>query len=609
MNPYLIDLKESFSYSTVRALSKKQLDHLRTAFGLLAGSLLLCFPTGFSFGPQTHLQTALITAVLSLGLSHAFLQLGNLPSVLRLGVFFPVACSATFTLLALPHSFMVLWLLLPFGILLLSQRQRFLQLPRTLFLTVIFLTLFCGSLRLNDLLTSLPHQGLPRLPSHRFIWAGILLVIPLGFATRKKLHPFAKALFRYEILIFSILLGSYALIWTAATAFKLKGEPALSFHELAPQPRFFLLPKLPGRLQATARVGVNDEIYPSELRKEPHRTDLLRTLDEMTWRLHDVYLRTTFPEDGQISGEEKVRAMKVYGFLLEDRHGPFLPAASLNRPAPPEMDESYLGSFRESMDQIVLSPFELATILEVPPDQAKVYFLTLKKFNWVQRVSGSEERYRLTSQARHPFENKLRPRQLLVLEQADESDSIEIDQSEYGKKRQLTLRETRWELKQLVDNLAAETKRVWQLNQHVDFLMNPNLWQKIVPLVIGLLLALLAGRCLPDDLAPSRIWALGFIGLLLYVPLPLQPGLQAALRITSGLWISRNLLSLGAEDCNRLSLFASVPFISASIMASLPPDTVLIHQALWVVLWTLPAILLVGCAFRKAERGLSGTRT
>jgi hypothetical protein len=91
--------------------------------------------------------------------------------------------------------------------------------------------------------------------------------------------------------------------------------------------------------------------------------------------------------------------------------------------------------------------------------------------------------------------------------------------------------------------------------------------------------------------------------------LPLQPGLQAALRITSGLWISRNLLSLGAEDCNRLSLFASVPFISASIMTSLPPDTVLIHQALWVVLWTLPAILLVGCAFRKAERGLSGTRT
>jgi hypothetical protein len=133
--------------------------------------------------------------------------------------------------------------------------------------------------------------------------------------------------------------------------------------------------------------------------------------------------------------------------------------------------------------------------------------------------------------------------------------------------------------------------------------MDPDLWQRTMLLILGWLLAILAGRCLPDDLAPSRVWILSFIGLLLYVPIPLQADLQTALRITLGLWIIRNMLSLKAGEVNRLTLFAIVPFVTGCLTASLPPNTAMIHQAFWVILWTAPAIILLGFAIRKMERG------
>lgn len=573
-------------------LSKKQLDHLRNAFGLFAAALLICFPAARSVDAEVVWLPVFTSAALALGTAHLLLQLGKIPSGLRICLFFPLACSVAFTLLALPHPLMVVWLLIPFALLLLSQRQRFKQIPAPLYYLVVYLVLVHGSLSFFDLLLTLPHQGLPRLPTHRYIWLGILLVVPLGFATRKRLLPFAKAVLKIEFLVFSVLLGLYPLLWTSATAFKLPGEPALHFHELNPLPRFFLLPKLG-----------TDKIYPSELRKTPEKTLLLKTLDEMTWRLSDLYIAGTFSGEEQLSPAQQLRSMKLYGFLLEDRHGPFLPGTSFGRPAPPEMNERYLQNFNQSMDQIVLSPSELSSILEVSSTEAGELLKTLEDLNWARRVPGAKERYRLTSQARRPYENQLYPRQLLLLENVKEDQPVEIILRTYGERRALPLREKRRELENLVAAGAAEKKTVWKLNQHHHFLLNPALWNKTVLLTLALLLALLAGRCLPDTLPKPKIWILSLLGLALFWPLPFSPGFQSAFRIGIGIWILRNLTVLTAEDNCRLLLFAPVIFISGSLTSALPEGTALVHQAVWVILWTLPALTLLIFSLRKMHPG------
>nr|MDA3874409.1 hypothetical protein [Kiritimatiellia bacterium] len=98
------------------------------------------------------------------------------------------------------------------------------------------------------------------------------------------------------------------------------------FHDLHPLPRFFRLPT----------VGM-DDLLSSELRSHPKRLLILHTLDEMTWRLSDVGMRQVVPDGAPLPPEGMIHAMKLYGFLLEDRHGTFIPGESFTRPAPPEM--------------------------------------------------------------------------------------------------------------------------------------------------------------------------------------------------------------------------------------------------------------------------------
>jgi hypothetical protein len=577
----------------VRHLSKKQVHHLRLAFGLLAAAVLLCFPAGI---PSVDLRLglhALIAGAVSLGLAHTLHKLGPLPACGRPGLLLPTAFSAPLILLCLPDPLSVLWLLLPFALILLAQRPRFQPLPAPLFYLPILLCLSAGAAGYLDLLTRNPNDGLPLLPNHLGLWLAIFSVIPLGFATRQRLRPLAKAIARSELWIALVLLGCYPIYWSAATSAKLPGEPALDLHRLRPLPRFYLLPKLG-----------NDNLLPSELRNQPLQTEILFTLDEMNWRLSEAHLLSTFDADGELRPEEMLRAMKLYGFLLEDRHGAFLPGEAFQKNAPPTMEERYLDDFRHSMDQMVMSPEALARTLSMSIKRARDIFFQMQHLNWVTRIPGQPERYRLTPQARHPFANGLYPRQLRLLANADPEGAHEIDQALYGKRWQMGTRQIRRELDQLVDLQAAETRTVWRFHQHLPFITDPILWRQTALLTLSLILAWLAGRCLPDKQNPLALSIVILAACAMVWQLPYTTDILPAIRIALGIWLIRNLLPLSNTDCNRLGLFASGRFIAAVLMTKLPPQTALVHQSFWAMIWFPPALLLLSLALRKGSAKL-----
>lgn len=553
-------------------------------------AVLLCFPGGIPHSAADFAFPALFSGVIALGLSHSLLKLGRLPVILRIGILLPIAFSVPLTLLVLPHPLVELWVLIPIALILLSLRSRFPALSGIWIFLAFWICLSLGSAGWLQVLQTRPNAGLPRLPNHLGIWLGILAVIPLGFATRPRLFPLAKLIARCQIWTAFVLLGLYPLIWCAATSFKIPGEPARTFHALRPQPRFFL--------RTSNEIP---DLLPPEFRDRPYTNEMLHTLNEMSWRLTDPYLNTTFSDTGDLKPEVLVRSMKLYGFLLEDRYGAFLPGGSFERDAPEEMDPQFLPDFRTTMSKIVLSPKELAWNLMIPLPEAQQVFNQLEDLNLVREVPGTDLRYRLTSQARRPFANGLFPRQLLLIEQAAPDSPTEIVAGNYVPRRKLPQSQIFSELYQLVDLGAAETRPVWQWNQHTRFLLDPQRWKYTCLLAVLAILALLAGRSLPDRLSKPQFVLLILAGAGLSLHWPFALDFQPALRIGLGLWIARNLISLNERECDRVSLFAACGFITAAIMP-LPEETLLIHQCAWVMIWTLPALVFLSFAIRPMKK-------
>lgn len=574
----------------MRPLSKKQLDHLRLVFGLLIGATLLCFPAGIPVISPRMAFHALIAGAIALGAAHGLLKLGHLPAFLRPGLWLSLAFSVPLILLCLPDQLIVIWLLIPFAFILLSQRNRFQGLPTPLFILSVLLCLCFGAAVYLHFLTQNPHHGLPRFPNHIWLWLSIFAVIPLGFATRQRLRPLAKGIAKIELWIVFVLLGFYPIFWSTATSAKLPAEPALAFHQLEPLPRFYLIPSF-----GTA------PLMPSELRNHPLQAEIVFTLNEMQWRLSEAYLRNTFNPDSSISPGEMLRAMKLYGFLLEDRHGTFLPEEAFTKTPPAEMEERFLEIFRNTMEQIVLGPESLARLLSIPAAEAKDIFYQMQHLNWVARIPGEPERYRLTPQARHPFANGLYPRQLLLIGTTEQAADLEMDQLAYGDPWQWPLPQIRRELQKLVDLGAGETRTTWKWQHQHPFILDAPLWRRTALLTLGFISALLAGRCLPVKMGTAFFVLICVAGGGFIWQWPYFPMVQPAIRLALGIWLLRNLIQMRDSDFSRISLYASGIFVPSVLMTSLPIQTALVHQTFWALLWFLPSMILLTLATRPLK--------
>ncbi|MEX2607755.1 MAG: hypothetical protein WD708_10450 [Kiritimatiellia bacterium] len=575
-------------------MSKKQHHHLIYFLSLTVAGGLLCFPQGidpFTLDTDTILP-ALACGALALSLARLLLKLGPLPAPLRGVLLLPLACTPFVPLLLAPGPLTVLFLLLPFALLFLHNGPRLHPLPKTAQFAAFFVILSLGALTLFQRAVEIPSRTPPRLPTHSLLWLSILVVIPLGLASRGILRPLAKALFRYQVLTFLSLLALYPLVWTAATSFKVPGEPAIRFHDLRPQPRFFRLPS----------VG-SDDLLSSELRNHPKGLLILRTLDEMIWRLSDVAMRQAVPADAPLPPADMIRAMKLYGFLLEDRHGSFVPGESFTRPAPPQMKEGILPWFRKSLDRVVISPPDLTEVLSISPEESRALLRDMRRMNLVAPVPGPDERFRLTPQARHPLENDLTPRRILLFsEPVPAGDPVEIETWTYARRWELSYAEVREELGDLVELEAATTKTVWRWNQHRTPLLDAGLRQHTAIWILGFVLALLAGTRLPLLTASRNLLLPTLPGLLLIVQFPLPPPLIWNLRIALGLWLLRHLIPDRPELQTRLCFFAATLFLSSLPMHTLPADTPLVHHTAWILLYTPAAILTLFLAVRPFSK-------
>lgn len=557
-------------------LSKKQVEHLLTAAGLAAAAILLFFPAGWTLPRGLTLVPALLSGILSLGLAHSMLSLGTLPPQMRAGALLPLAVPASMFLMVFPDRLTVIGLLLPPAFLLLKLRPRLPGLPAPAFIPAAVLPLTLAASRYWEVLMNRPNSGLPPLPYHLGIWISILVIIPLGFATRPMLRPLAKMMARTLLWIVMVLFGLYPLLWCAATSFKVPGEPLRNFHSLKPQPRFFLVPK-----------DEMPDLTPPVLAEAEARKVMLSILEEMSWRLTDTFILTTFQEDSPFPPGDMLRSMKLYGFLLEDRHGNFLPGAAFSRQPPGEMSPEYLPSFRRAMDRMVLGPQEIKTRTKTSAETVDKAFRELRKLNLIHPVPGGEDRYRLTSQARHPFGNGLLPRQVLLLNTQHMDRPLELVQTEYVPRRELGVYQILSEFQELEEQGAVRRQRVWQWNQHREFLGNRDLWLKAMRIFFFGIASLMAGGSLPLKHTGRGGRGAGLAGgLLLLLPAVLFPFLRPGL----ALWMVRKQIPLTRRERFRLASLAVCCLIPVMIVP-LSASAALVHQCAWTLLWTPPALL------------------
>ncbi|MDA3874410.1 MAG: hypothetical protein PF795_10690 [Kiritimatiellae bacterium] len=254
---------------------------------------------------------------------------------------------------------------------------------------------------------------------------------------------------------------------------------------------------------------------------------------------------------------------------------------------------------------MVLSPLDLTEILSISPKDSRALLLDMRRMNLAAPVPGPDERFRLTSQARHPLEHDLYPRQILLFrEPIPGEEPGEIETWTYARRWELPYADVRRELGELVKLNAVLTKPAWQWNQHLSLLLDSSLWQHTATWTLGFLLALMAGSRLPILESPRHTLLATLLGIPLILHLPLPPVVVWNLRIALGLWLIRSLNPDRPEFDTRLLLFAATLFFAYLPIHTLPTATLLVHQTAWIFLWIPFAVLSLAVGVCSSHRPL-----
>lgn len=569
-------------------MSKKQPFELWTLVQLTLIGALLCFPRGLLVMPGQSWIQAPICAGLALCLSNLLLRIGPVPAFLRAPLLLPIALPPLFALILRPDPLVVVAVLLPFALVLNRQTRWGGSRPAGVRAAAVFLVLTVGATGLTLLSGQLPASALPRLPHHTFFYILVDLVLILGIASRQSLRPFALALLRWQVVAFLVLLYLIPVGFTFITSLKASGEPARHFLDPTPRPRF----TIPGPVSV-------DSLIPETFADLSDAEAALRALEFMNRHLSEPGVEAAFGDDAPLPPGEMVRALKLYGYVLRDIHGNFVPERAFTRDPPSEISPAYLPWIHRALEHLSFTPREIADHLSISPREAGILLRKLQRLNLTGRIPGPEPRFRLTSQARHPLDNGLYPRQiLLILRHRDAGRPIQINVRDYGAFRKLEYQRKLAELNALVEAGALRLDPGPHFDAYTELLENERLWRNCGLFVLCALLALLAGRCLPTELPQPSGILLTSAGLILLAPLPMPPFLQMCLATGWGLWLLRVVSRPDATLCTRVTLFASASLIPNLLPLAMPEGAPLVRQAAWACLWIPPALILLFFAVR-----------
>ena len=430
--------------------------------------------------------------------------------------------ASPFLLISLPAPASIL--LPTFALAWLLSCTSFVPLP--LLSRVVILTLFAWQ-RLS-LLPSLPAFDFPHIPSVTRVWIVIAIVLPLGIATQSRLRGFAKGMALIELSFLFLAASLIPVTLQVASGFKEVGEPERDFFSLTPLPGFKTVPN----------VG-SENLLPSELRNLPDPLLGLKLLNNMNAGLQAHELNSVA---GELDPKKALLLLQQTGFLRRDRYGFFVSPQTFDDPQLPNtIDQSFID---------VVNRLATHATYEAAPEERST-LLRLRSKNLVDTVPGNSSGFRLTSQARYPFENTLRPRQLLFASSvANVPDAIRIHHADYAPQWNLSFEQIRQELLQLEEAgvLEIDQSRSWYPYSPKDL--------RIGSLLRGLLISLL-----------------GFLAIHTAVPLPTSQKIK-------------------------LAAFG-LAMVSAHVAATLPGvNAPLVHQAVWATLWLPVSALLLGIALK-----------
>jgi hypothetical protein len=525
------------------------------------------------------LQSALIAALL-LAIANLLLKLDTVPWPLTFFWMLPVTYPIFITLIPLNHPYTVGLLLGPWALLLVAIRKRWFPEQKVLGFVSAWILLTLLSLPVIEPFLNLPPESWPYLFHNLDMWIYLLLLFPAGLAFRKFLRNAARIMIKTELCLLITPLVLAPLVWLAPTSFKETGETRLHLHAFTPQPQLLIQRDF----DWTAPL-------PEALQDHPQPLTALRAWNEMTKLLsRESLIRAFAGTDLKLEPEKMVWALQLYGFIIRDSYGYWVPETSFTRRAPLEMDPSANKWIQRLHRQVTMTPGRLGALLDMSDQDALVLLRQLSSSNLTIRLPGNEDRFIASKQARMPLADRFYPRQLLLIATAEPGE-MRVSRHVYRENWGLTDQAATAELQQLVDIGALKEDSQWTPLQHQALMQDGDLWRRAALHLAALLIALLAGICVPTQLNRKLSWLdLPLAAVCLY-PWPVPMLVSLPVRVAVGLWMLRHHGVASKPLLNRIAIFAAMIAWITYMPSLLPAASGLELQAAWATLWLPPAFV------------------
>jgi len=568
-------------------LSKKQPNRFLAHLWLIPATGLLLYPGGLPDAEPSMLLVASACSAILLAVCNLLTFLGPIPRFLRIPLALPLLTPAFAALFPLNHPLCLGMLLLPWAYLLYQTFQkRIPETPKTaILMTWVLLTPLCAVPL--EIFLELPPDRFPTVVYHQDMWILALLLIPVGLSIRPFMRPIARNILKGELILLLIPLWLLPWFWLLPTSFKETGESIEVPDRRLPLPRLVIEPGTDWQpLLPPAFQDMQDPFF------------ALQTWEYLTRLLTPTSLEAAFTgPEYPLAPEDMVRALRLYDFIQQDRHGYFVPASTFNRDIPAEMDPDADLWIERLKQHVTITPEKVAQQLQADPVEALHLLRLFEQQDLIRRVPEGVNHFRPSATSRHPTEEGWRPHQILMSATTTEPD-VFLSRQKYGEDRGMKRFQALRELDAMLEQGMIQEVAMWQPDQYRLLLEDRHRLRSLGLLLASVLLGLVAGLNAPTlttAFPRLRPWV-PVAGLLLFAAWPGEAVFWIPARVGVGLWLFRSLGELSRRQVLQLTAFTALvalQWISRDLAPATSPHEQLEVQAAWALLWVLPGLILL----------------
>jgi hypothetical protein len=427
---------------------------------------------------------------------------------------------------------------------------------------------------------TLPSKRFPTLIFQQEMWVLAAVLVPVGLSVRPFLRPVARGIFKTELILLLIPLWLMPVGWLITTSFKESGEHLENPHRVLPLPRLVI------RHDAEWKP-----MLPQALQDMPDPLLALQAWDEITRLLTQSSLESAFTgKQNPLPPDDMIRALSLFDFIQQDRHGYFVPESTFTRSVPPEMDPDASAWIERLRRHIAITPERLATELSISTGESLRLLRLFERSGFVRRIPGGDNRFRPSASSRHPSESGWRPHQIL-LPALTRTSGVYLSRQDYGQDRGFSRQRAAREIHSMLNAGLLEEVPGWKPDAYMKILDQPGRLREAGLQLGAILLGLLAGLKIPGS-QRSRIRNLILLaGSAALYPWPGSALVWVPLRLGLGLWLFRMFgaeTSTGIRRVSALGALTACTALAASLVQEVPRPDEVEFLAAWHLVWLVP---------------------